>query len=218
MNSRYQDWLKHAFDHEVTDKISQWYFAEDAPLFETTDNEMTELISQTFLNVGKDLTKYLDEQIDQGIWYLADTSGSDFMSALASSEVPLPKRLEAIGSIYYLYSDCFAQRCAEVLGHLSDEGSPLNSSCYMFWDIFRFSGLEDILKNKETQDAVLNVLEKTLAIEHVACREGALHGLGHTAKSCPEKVREIIDVFLSKNKLDDNLMAYALKAREGMVL
>jgi hypothetical protein len=218
MNSRYQDWLKHVFDHEVTDKLPQWYFAEVAPLFEASDNEMTELISQTFLNAGKDLTKYTDEQVDQGIWYLAGTSGSDFLSAFASSEVPLPKRLEAIGCIYYLYSDCFAKRCAEVLGHLSDKGSPLNSSCYMFWDICRFSGLKDMLENKETQDAVLNVLEKTLATEHMACREGAIHGLGHIAKSCPENVREIIDVFLSKNKLDDKLMAYALKAREGMVL
>jgi hypothetical protein len=140
------------------------------------------------------------------------------MSALASSEVPLTKRLEAIGNIYYLYSDCFAKRWVDVLGHLSDEGSPLNSSCYMFWDICRFSGLEDMLENKETQDAVLKVLEKILTIENIACREGALHGLGHMANSCPENMREIIDGFLSKNKLDDKLMAYALKARAGNVL
>ena len=109
MNSRYQEWLKHVFDHEVTDKLPQWYFAEDAPLFETSDNEMTELINQTFLNAGKDLDRYTDAQVDQGIWYLAGTvtSGSDFMSALASSEVPLTKRVEAIGNIFYLYSDCF---------------------------------------------------------------------------------------------------------------
>ena len=31
-------------------------------------------------------------------------------------------------------------------------------------------------------------------------------------------VREIIDGFLSRNKSDEKLMAYALKAREGMVL
>ena len=218
MNSQYQEWLKHIFDHEVEVKKPQWYFGEDAPAFEASGDEITELLGQTFLNAGKDLTKYTDKQVDQGIWYLAGTSGSDFMSALASSKVPLPKRLEAIGNIYYLYSDCFAKRCTEVLGHSSDEAPPLNSSCYMFWDICRFSGLEDMLENKETQDDVLNVLEKTLAIEHAACREGALHGLGHIANSCPEKVRLIIDGFLSKNKLDDKLVTYALKAREGMVL
>jgi hypothetical protein len=218
VNPRYQEWLKHIFDHEVEVKKPQWYFGEDAPAFEASDDEITKLLGQTFLNAGKDLTKYTDEQVDQGIWYLAGTSGSDFMSALASSKVPLLKRMEAIGNTYYLYSDCFAKRCPEVLGHLSDEGSPLNSSCYMFWDICRFSGLEDMLENKETQDAVLKVLEKILTIGHKACREGALHGLGHTAYAYPEKVREIIDGFLSKNKLDDKLLAYALKAREGKVL
>jgi hypothetical protein len=218
MNSRYQDWLKHIFDHEFEVKKPQWYFGENAPTFEASADEITELLGQTFFYAGKDLTKYTDEQVDQGIWYLAGTSGSDFLSALASSEVPLPKRLEAIGNVYYLYSDCFAKRCTEVLGHLSDEGSPLNSSCYMFWDICRFSSLDDMLKNKETRDAVLKVLEKILTIENKTCREGSLHGLGHIANSCPDNVREIIDDFLSKNKLDDKLVAYALKAREGMVL
>ena len=88
----------------------------------------------------------------------------------------------------------------------------------MFWDLCRFSNLENMLGGKETRDAVLNVLERTLTIEHIACREGALHGLGHIANSCPENVCEIIDRFLSKNKLDDKLLAYALKAREGKVL
>ena len=218
MSLRYQEWLKHVFDHAVTDKLPQWYFAEDPPLFEASDDEITELISETFLHAGKDLAEYTDAQVDQGIWYLVSSSGSDFMSALADSEVPLPRRLEAIGNIFYLYSDCFTKRCAEILAHLFDEGSPLNSSCYMFWDLCRFSNLEDMAGQKETQDAVLNVLEKTLTIEHTACREGALHGLGHIANSCPERVCEIIDGFLSKNKLEDKLVAYALKAREGNIL
>ena len=216
MNSRYQEWLKHVFDHEVQKK--QWYFGEDVPSFEASANETTELLGQTFRNAGKDLLKFTDEQVDQGIWYLAGTSGSDFMSALSSSEVPLPKRLEAIGNIYYLYSDCFSKRCTEVLAHLSDEGSPLNSSCYMFWDICRVFALEDMLEGKETQDAVLKVLEKILAIEHKACREGALHGLGHIPNSCHERVQEIIDGFLNKTKLDEKLLAYAHNAREGKVL
>ena len=67
MSSRYQDWLLYVFDHEVTDKLPQWYFAEEWPLFEASDEQTTELISQTFLNAGKDLTKYTDEQVDQGI-------------------------------------------------------------------------------------------------------------------------------------------------------
>jgi hypothetical protein len=71
---------------------------------------------------------------------------------------------------------------------------------------------------KETRDAALSVLEKILAIEHRACREGAFHGLGHIAAACPERVREIIDGRLRRNKLGKKLLAYALKAREGKVL
>ena len=88
----------------------------------------------------------------------------------------------------------------------------------LFWDKNPFTYLEDAQDREQTQDVVLNVLEKTLNIEHRACREGALHGLHHIAYTCPEKAREIIDRFLSKNKLDDKLMAYALKIREAMVL
>ena len=218
MNPRYQEWLSHVFDHAVEVQKPQWYFGEDVPVFNASDNEIVELLGQTFHSAGNDLTKFSDEQVDQGIWYLAGTSGADFMSALASSEVPLPKRLEAIGNVYFLYSEYFARHCTEVLAHLSEEGSPLNSSCYMFWDICRFSALEDMLEGKETQDAILKVLERILTIEHKACREGALHGLGHIFYSCHERVHKIIDCFLSKTKLDDQLLAYARNAREGNVL
>jgi hypothetical protein len=217
MNTRYQEWLKHVFDHEVKDP--QWYFDADAPEFEASPIEITELIGQTFLRAGKDLIEYTDAKVDQGIWYfVSSSSGADFMFALKSSEVTLTKRLETIGNIFYLYSDCFAKRCAESLGHLSEEGSALNSSCYMFWDICPITYLKDAPDSKEMQDAVLNVLEKILTIEHRACREGAFHGLGEMAYAYPERVREIIDGFLSKAKLDEKLLAYALKAREGNVL
>jgi hypothetical protein len=225
MNPRYQEWLKHVFDHEVRNR--EWYFDEDKPEFEASPVEIAELLGQTFLRAGKDLTAYSDAKVDQGIWYLTGWPNPEFMFVLKSPEVPLTKRLEAIKNIFYLYADCFAKRCAETLGHLSEEGSALNSSCYMFWDISPipqfwdknpFTYLENPQESKQTQDVVLNVLEKTLNLEHRACREGALHGLHHIAYACPEKARKIVDGFLSRNKLEEQLMAYALKIREVMVL
>jgi hypothetical protein len=214
MNSRYQEWLKHVFDHEIKYPLPQWYWDADAPSFEAPDDEMVELISQTFQNAGKDLAKYTDAQVDQGIWYFVSMSCSDFLRSLNSSEVPLEKRCEAIQNIFYLYSDCFAKRCAETLGHLSEEGSPLNSSCYMFWDISSLT----VSKAQELQEAVLNVIEKILTIEHRACRESAFHGLSEMFYSRQEAVQEIIDRFLSKTKLDEKLLIYARNAREGSVL
>jgi len=219
MSSRYQEWLNHVFDHEVTDKLPQWYYAEDAPVFETSDDEMTELISQTFLNAGKDLTKYTDAQVDQGIWYfISSSSPSGSVFALKSPEVALAIRIKAIKNIFFLYSDCYAKRCAETLGHLSEEGSALNSSCYMFWDICPITYWEDAPDSTAMQDATLNVLGKILTIEHRACREAALHGLSEIFYSRREDAQKIIDRFLSKTKLDDKLLTYAQNAREGNVL
>ncbi|HTR41870.1 MAG TPA: hypothetical protein VMH87_09670 [Pseudomonadales bacterium] len=218
MNSRYEEWLKHVFDHVVTEKLPEWYWDESAPTFEASQSEITELLSETFLRAGKDLIKYTDAQLNQGIWYVVSPPCSDFIHALKSPEVPLAKRLEAIGNIFNLYSDCFAKRCAETLGHLSGEGSPLNLCCYMFWDISYLDYAKDIPDGKQMEEAALNVLQKILTIEHRACREGALHGLSGYALAGNKKAHQIIDQFLSNTKLDDQLLAYARNAREGNVL
>jgi hypothetical protein len=215
MNSRYQEWLKHIFDHEVSEPA--WHFEMDAPEFKASSTEITELIGQTFRSAGEDLNTFTDAQVDQGLWYLVGSSGSNLMHELKSSEVPLAKRRESIGNIFYLYSDCFAKRCAECLGHQSEEGSQLNSICYMFWDICPITYLEGVPERQEMEDAILAVLKRTLEINHRACREGAFHGLSEISHTCREKVRVIVDGFLSNNKLDDKLLAYALNAREGNV-
>ena len=87
----------------------------------------------------------------------------------------------------------------------------------MFWDHFTIDFRIQPEENKEMQEVFLQVLERILLIEHRACREGALHGLGHMADSCPTRVRDVIDGFLAKANLDEKLQAYALKAREGRV-
>ena len=214
MNSRYQEWLKHIFDHEVRGHLlPEWYFDVEKPEFEAPDEEIVELISQTFQNAGKDLMKYTDEQVDQGIWYFISMSAGGFLRSLNFSKAPLEKRLKAIQDIFHLYSECFTKRCAETLGHLSEEGSPLNSSCYMFWDISSLTVGDD----PEIQNTVLDVLEKILTIKHRACRESALHGLSEMAFSRREEAQKIIDGFLSKIQLDEKLLAYARDAREGRV-
>jgi hypothetical protein len=214
MSSRYQEWLTHVFDHEIQTQLPQWYVAVDAPEFAASETEIAELLGQTFISSGKDLTKYTDARVDQGIWYIANSH----QSAFQSPNVPLAKRVETIGSIFYLYSDCFAKRCSETLGHLGEEGSPLNSSCYMFWDITSLDYLKNAPDSQQMQDAALDVLQKILTIEHRACREAAFHGLSGYAFIRPEKAEEIIDQFLNKTKLDDKLLAYALNARQGNVL
>jgi hypothetical protein len=69
----------------------------------------------------------------------------------------------------------------------------------------------------EFDSEVLSVLQRLLAIPHDACRESALHGLGHWSIDYP-KVVDIIDQFLSHSPdLRHELIAYAKSAKNGGV-
>ena len=214
MYSRYQDWLTYVFDREDRD----WYFEIGAPGFDASPTEITELVTETFLRSGDDLQKFTDKQVDQGIWYLAGSMLPASLFAIKAEEVPLTKRLHALESIFDLYANCFAKRCAETLGHLSEEGAPLNSSCYMFWDISPIIYLDGMPEKVEMEDIVLKTLEKTLNINHRACREAALHGLSEMVFVREQEAHRIIDHFLSQTRLDEKLLIYARNAREGNVL
>lgn len=217
MTSRYQEWLKHVFDHEIEVQKPAWYFDLEAPSFNASPIELTALISQTFRCAGKDLVDYTDAQVNQGLWYLVSLSGSEYIKALQSPDVPINERLQAIGNIYYLYAECFARRCAKTLGHLDEEGSALNFICYMFWDECPLCYPDHVPDQSEIENAIFSVLQQTLTINHRACREGALHGLGHMFSSHPEKVRTIIDHLIKDAILDEKLLSYAHNAREGNV-
>ena len=60
-----------------------------------------------------------------------------------------------------------------------------------------------------------SVLEQTLQIEHRACQEGALHGIGEFDCTRPKRVKKVLDGFLAHAKLDDALRSYAERARDG---
>ena len=63
------------------------------------------------------------------------------------------------------------------------------------------------------------VMQRVLALDALACQEGALHGLGHWHLRYPEEVKGAIDVFLeSRPQLDPRLRQYAISARRGCVL
>ncbi|MBI3414888.1 MAG: hypothetical protein HY043_06125 [Verrucomicrobia bacterium] len=218
MNPRYQEWLKYVFDHEVT--YPEWYFStddSDCSNFGASDSETAELIELTFRRAGEDLVQFTDAQVDQGINYLASPSCSNYMFAVRDGEVPLAKKLSAIDSIYSLYANCFARRCSEILGHLDEKGSALNDVCYMFWDVCVLGYLEKSAEKAALAEAVFAVLEKTLTIEHRACREGALHGLNHLAPFFPTRVKAVVEKFLSATKLDEDMLRYATSAAKGMV-
>jgi hypothetical protein len=89
----------------------------------------------------------------------------------------------------------------------------------MWWDIIPFFGAPDDPSRQKLDEAALSVMQKTLSLDSLACRESALHGLGHWQHCYPERVGEIIDRALSGAKgWPRELTDYARDARRGCVL
>jgi hypothetical protein len=217
MHPRYQEWISYVFDHTVTDP--QWYFGADAPGFEGTEEDYAELIRDTFSRSGADLVRFSDAQVNQGIWFLASPTGSDFIFSLRDGTAPTPKKIAGIHSIYDLYRDCFAERCTQTLGHIDETGaSERNPICYMFWDVCPLSYLEGANEKAMLEEAVFWVLEKTIELPHRACIEAGLHGLGEVAYRYTERVQVVVDRFLTGTEIDPVLRGYAERARAGCVL
>lgn len=157
-----------------------------------------------------------------------------------------PSRRRALVAIGEVYGGLFARTCADYLGHRDggpEPPAPLNSSCYIWWDLFptwgghgdeptaatgprRGSGrsartADDPVVGalRGVDDAILHVMARTLRLESEACREGALHGLGHWHRAHPVRTARIIDEWLAGGpRISPELRTYALSARSGCVL
>jgi hypothetical protein len=200
---------------------------------------------------ARPLRRYSDQQVALGLWYLASEGEA---ACLLEESVPWPARRRGLLSIGALYSRLFAVVCSAYLGHLDrgpEPAGPLNTICYMWWDLFptwgtpadsrspseapaRATGQTARLARRaqrhavradpdaalfSTDDVILTVMERTLRLDSEACREGALHGLGHWCRRHPERVPSIIAAWLAERPpISPELQRYALAARTGCVL
>jgi hypothetical protein len=202
------DWVLHLMldPYEV-----EWN--EFGPLFITKLSE--------FFRSSADLPEtYSLDQINESLWRLAGESGLLF--GIFRKEAPLDVRLDCIRSMLCPFETLFVDHCTPTLSHLLRQYdasvSPLNSICYMWWDIFPHWGDEDELRLNPIDEALLELLQAILNIPHDACRESALHGLGHWHLRRPVETERIIDKFLAANKsIQQPLKTYALLARSGCV-
>lgn len=159
-----------------------------------------------------------DEEIGIGLWSVVDSGGAGTALALNDTTLPLEDRIACVQQIRTLYRELFLPRCAERLGHLSEESGRLEMICYMFWDVACFGGAPGEREGNLLEDAVLDVLEDTLAFENAACQQGAIHGLGHRVRRHPERAPKILDHWLrTGNPRDPRLRAYAEAAKTGCI-
>lgn len=210
-----------------------WWWQDDAPyLDDLTPAQTVAYITRTFNEIEQVAAPYTDAQLEQGLNYLTSSACSDYMHALRDPMLPVKVRIAAVESFYTVYEKLYAVRCDRRLGsQMTAAGdNPLNASCYMWWDVIALypahpnQPLEetDSLSNHQAMlslvDPCFDVMGRTLALDHIACQEAALHGLGHWQYAYPERVAAMIDAFLDANpNLNPALRTYAQAARRGMV-
>jgi hypothetical protein len=217
----FEEWLDHIFDHPVTDP--KWYTAYDRDYWDVRKQPLVtfDYFTKAFENPLAACSRYSDEQVNQGLWYMLD---HDFQSLLwaENSSVPIANRQRVIKAMYVVFEQLFLPRCSQFLATFDDpeqrEWKPLNSACYMWWDMLRLFG-DTANLSPELMAEALEVMTKILDLDSEACRESALHGLGHWHKFDPPRINTIIDNFLAKYpQIRPELATYALHAREGHVL
>jgi hypothetical protein len=87
-------------------------------------------LAKVFENCAVWLAPYSDERLNRTFWDLS----SNVLFVLGDNTIEWALRQRVISSFENLFREFFAVRCKPVLGHLSEEGSPLNMACYMWWE------------------------------------------------------------------------------------
>lgn len=217
----FDEWVIYAFDHPVEPSMPAWHWDWDAASWDELKEPgvTVEYLTRFFEDIAEVAAPYTDAQLNQGLWFIGNNACSSHMFAVNDEHVPLADRVRCIHAMSSLYENLFAVRCTPHLGHRSEEGNPLNSACYMWWDILPIGGDPKTRDGQQLNQAMLDVMQNALEIDSDACRESALHGLGHSHYIYPEKVEKIIDAFLKQHpNLRPELEIYAKSARGGCVL
>lgn len=216
LTGTYEEWVTHVFDHPVGEK--EWYWEDDAEEWYGDPANIAEFLGRLFKEAGKLPDRFSDQQIDVGLNYIIGV-GSDHFHSLLDSRLSWGIRQPALAATYNVFADLFAKRCTEHLSHLDEPGSGvLNGTCYMWWDTAPVHGEPDNPACKERDALLLQVMADTLKLNSEACRESALHGLGHWQSYYPEQVKGIIHDFIWKNrKIRGSLRNYAYAAMNGDV-
>lgn len=217
----FEDWINFIFgrepkgDHWALDRV-------ESELCWNLPGEVTaDYMAQTFENPVVWRSRFTPQQIADGLAYTWSSSLGDICFLFAEESIPCSLRLRLIRSLVPLYQECFGRLGRPGLSHLNEDAeNPLNVVCYMFWDVCPLHGQPSDPQLRERDSECLSVMERTLAINHDACRESALHGLGHWALAYPSRVNSIIEQGLKTDRkhLRSELLVYAEHAKNGNVL
>jgi hypothetical protein len=214
----FEQWVTWVFDHPAGKP--EWHWTDRTP--RPTRGDALPYMIELFEAPEGPLRAFSDAQLNQGLWFLASNSCSEHFYAFTDLRLPEEQRLRGVRAIGTLYARLFAKRCSPHLGHLGEPGAgALNSVCHMLWDIAPLPRSRDQASLAAVNIAAIDVMEACLALDHDACRESALHGLGESHWFVPtrQRVQAAVDAFLARSAgLRSELVAYAERARAGHVL
>jgi hypothetical protein len=212
----YEDWLDETFGRAVTGEAYPQFIECDPGEWPAlvTDELALEYLTRLFEHPGKALRYFSDRQIAAGLWEL----GPGDAHCLFNRDLPVEARLRLIGSVEILFRDFFAASCVPGLSHATKEHiSPLNTICYMWWEVITWGWQKDDPAAERLTARDLDVMESVLRLSNPACQEAALHGLGHMVGHS-DRALEVMERFLAHSPdLDPALLEYARAARTGCI-
>jgi hypothetical protein len=144
----------------------------------------------------------------------------EHMLCLDEPNLAIAIREAVVRSCENLFRELFVPRCSPHLSHRNCPGAaPLNSICYMWWDVMPVYGGPNPQDQAVLHRAALETMEAILAFDSIACQESALHGLGHWHSRYPAETEAIVARYLTSHPLlPEPLRIYARSARCGCVL
>jgi len=161
--------------------------------------EFVQLCTRLFKSFGDLAAPYSLEEIDQALQLI---SWDPYMlpGLLAQPEVPIEDAVACIRASYHLFADFASVRAPDdSIGAL-----------YMWWD-------EPWPEEPAFLAAVLETLERVLALPDLTSRQAALHGLAHYKQDYDEHAgKAAIDRFINRERanLSEDLLAYAELCRD----
>jgi hypothetical protein len=214
----FEDWLYFIFDHPATGP--EWYADPAAPYWDAPSALTAQHLIRLFEDPCPALAGFTDAELNKGFWYLISPGLGEHMLCLDDPGVPIEDRVRCVRSVESLFRNLFVPRCSPHLSHRDwANAAPLNSICYMWWDIMPVYGGPSPDDRGALHSAAVETMTSILQLGSVACQESALHGLGHWRAYNPEQIESVIDAFMVDHaEAHPGLLAYARNARCGCIL
>lgn len=149
-----------------------------------------------------------------GLSAIVDTTATILPYSIFAEDVPMWLRADVLNKMHTVFAEIFVRRCGQTLASRAiAPQSPWNQLCFMWWELLPRHGVPFESFLEETDIVIVRLIGALLKLDHLACKESALHGLALWFAARPDDVRREID----KNAcfIPPVLSDYALAARAG---